>query len=164
VGHLRLGRLPKTRQWKQVVQLLDDSPEDAALIAASVVNVADHQLRELATDQSLVYCFWLLTRISWASRSQDFQESLSQLGIEVESQTPVLSLVSKLTENIHNETDDLVSSGHFSELSSLAFRRALAETVVEHSGSLFGTSVSLPIKHVYPARFSQQKSFQLDSR
>ena len=28
MGHIRLGRLPKTRRWVQVIDLLDASPED----------------------------------------------------------------------------------------------------------------------------------------
>jgi hypothetical protein len=141
VGHLRLGRLPKTRRWNQVVQLLDTSPSDTSSIASAVVFAADRKLRELAGDPSLGYCFWLLTRISWASREPDFQNTLASLGINVNGQTSTLTFISKLTESVHTNVDQSIGSGHFSELSSLALRRALSETIVQHSGALFGTSV-----------------------
>lgn len=141
MGHLRLGRLPKTRRWIDVVELLDASPEDAAGIAAGVVVAADQRLKELGADPSLGYCFWLLTRIAWASRKPDFQQTLSGLGIDVDSQTPVLAFISRLTEHIHAEVAHNTASGHFAELSSLALRRALSETVAQSAGTLFGTTV-----------------------
>src|SRR5258708_4813722 len=61
MGHVRLGRLPKTRRWAEVIALLtDSSPEDVAAIASATVQAADRRLRELARDPSLTYCFWLL--------------------------------------------------------------------------------------------------------
>jgi hypothetical protein len=141
MGHLRLGRLPKTRRWIEVVQLLDTNPEDTTGIAASVVDAADRRLRELSSDPSLGYCFWLLTRIAWASRKPDFRQTLSGLGIEADTQESVLSFISRLAEHVHTEIDPNTTSGHFADLSSLALRRALSETVAQHTGSLLGANV-----------------------
>lgn len=141
MGHLRLGRLPKTRRWIEVVQLLDTAHGDLAGIAAQVVNASDAQLKALESDPSLGYCFWLLTRISWASRQPSFQQTLSKLGITADSETSVLSFISRLSERVHAETDSNTNSGHFAEISSLALRRALSETLIQHSGTLFGNNV-----------------------
>ncbi len=141
MGHLRLGRLPKTRRWVDVVELLDASPEDAAGIAAGVVVAADQRLKELGSDPSLGYCFWLLTRIAWASREPDFQQTLSKLGIEASSDTSVLAFISQLADHVQIETARNTSSGHFAELSSLALRRALSETAGQYTGNLFGATV-----------------------
>jgi hypothetical protein len=135
MGHLRLGRLPKTRHWIEVVQLLDASPEDTLGIAASVVTAADQRLKHLGSDKSLGYCFWLLTRIAEASHNPDFARTLAGLGIEVDSQTTVASFISKVTQQVHDENDRNIESGHFSELSSLALRRALSGLVVQHTGT-----------------------------
>lgn len=141
MGHLHLGRLPKTRRWIDVVELLDASPEDAAGIAAGVVVAADRRLKALASDPSLGYCFWLLTRIAWASRQPDFHQRLSKLGIEAGSDTSVLAFISQLADRVQIETARNTSSGHFAELSSLALRRALSETAGQYTGNLFDATV-----------------------
>ena len=70
MGHLRLGRLPKTRLWREVVELLDTSSHDAEAIGRSVA-AADSRLRGLADDASLTYRFLLPTRIARAARSAE---------------------------------------------------------------------------------------------
>lgn len=141
MGHMRLGRLPKTRRWQQVVELLDTAPEDTAGIAATVVLAADRRLRDLAGDPSPTYCFWLLTRIAWASRGQDFVGDLAKLGIEAADDSSVLTFISQVADRVRNELSPHTSSGHFTELASLALRRALSETVGQHGPGLFGRSV-----------------------
>ncbi|MCX5999222.1 MAG: hypothetical protein NTU41_06410 [Chloroflexi bacterium] len=157
MGHLRLGRLPKTRRWIDVVGLLDASPEDTAGIAGAVVLAADGRLRDLASDPSLGYCFWLLTRVAWASRQSDFHERLSRLGINADANTPTLAFISRLTDRVNAEIGGNAQSGHFAELSSLALRRAISETVGQHAGSFFDTNVDTLQKafqaHSTPPRF-----------
>jgi len=126
MGHQRLGRLPKTRRWQQVVELLDTGPEDTAGIAAAVVLAADRRLRDLAGDPSPTYCFWLLTRIAWASRGQDFAGDLAKLGIEAADGASVLTFISQVADRVRDELSPHTSSGHFTELASLALRRALS--------------------------------------
>jgi len=141
MGHTRLGRLPKTLRWREVVELLALSPEDTPGLAAGVVRAADGRLQELAVDRSLTYCFWLLSRIAWASRGADFRGELSRLGIATESDTPVLTFIARLSEHVRRELAGDTASGHFTELASLALRRALTDTVGEQGPSLFGNSV-----------------------
>ena len=45
MGHLRMGRLPKTRRWTQVVDLLDAGSLDTGELAAAVFEAADYRLR-----------------------------------------------------------------------------------------------------------------------
>ena len=78
MGHLRMGRLPKTRRWTQVVDLLDAGSLDTGALAAAVFEAADYRLRQLANDQGLGYSFWLLTRIALAARGNTFVEDLSR--------------------------------------------------------------------------------------
>ena len=79
MGHVRHGRLPKTQRWRQIVELISASPDDVGVIADTTATAAEHRLRELRNDASFAYCFWLLTRIAWASRSEDFSAALEEL-------------------------------------------------------------------------------------
>ena len=60
MGHLRLGRLPKTRRWSEVVDLLEADPTDAARITSATVVAAEAHLQSLPRNDSLTYAFWLL--------------------------------------------------------------------------------------------------------
>jgi hypothetical protein len=141
LGHNRLGRLPKTRRWVEVVELLDTAPEQTSAVASAVVEAADNRLRQLADDPALTYCFWLLTRITWAARGPGFLDDLSRLGIDAAPHSSALTLISQVTDRVREELSSYPSSGHFAEISSLSLRHALSETVGQQGPSLFDSSV-----------------------
>jgi hypothetical protein len=141
LGHIRLGRLPRTRRWQQVVDLLDASTDGASSVARATLQAAEFRLRKLADDPSVSYCFWLLTRITQAARTDDFRTALAQIGLETREDESVLSFVSRVADVARHELVQHPESGHFAELAALALRRALTETVGQQGGSLFGSSV-----------------------
>lgn len=140
MGHNRLGRLPKTRRWVQVLELLDTSPQETAQIAGLVAEAADLRLRRLADDPSLTYCFWLLTRIAWSARGPHFYEDLSELGVDIDPNASALTLISRTADRVRAAVSGYPSSGHFAEISSLALRRALSDSVGQQGPSLFDSS------------------------
>jgi hypothetical protein len=140
VGHIRLGRRPKTLRWRQVVELLGDSSTDAPSVARATTEAADRRLRQLASDRTLVHCFWLLIRLTSAARESDFVGALRQVGVEVGSHEPILAFISRLSDQVREESASHPESGAFAKLASLALRRTLAETVGQHGQSLFGAS------------------------
>ena len=144
MGHIRLGRLPRTLRWRQVVELLGDSDADAPSVARATTQAADRRLRQLAGDPTLVHCFWLLTRLTSAAREPDFVGALRQVGVEVRPGEPILSFVSGLSDQVRGESASHLESGAFAELASLALRRTLTETVGGQGQSLFGASVEKP--------------------
>lgn len=141
MGHLRLGRLPKTRRWREVVELLYSSPDDTGAVARATALAAERRLRALASDPSLTYCFWLLTRIAWASRSPSFAEELTDLRVALAPEESVLTFISKMTDRVRSELSEYPESGPFSELASLALRRTLTETIGQQGPSLFDSSL-----------------------
>lgn len=159
MGHQRLGRLPKTRPWVQVVQLLGTSPQDSAAIASAVVEASDKRLLRLADDPSITYCFWLLARVAWAARSGSFLDQLSALGITVTEHGSALSFIADISEAVRKEFSTHPTSGHFAEVSSLALRQALSRTVGQEGPGLFTSSVQ-DVQRAFrtystPARFGQ---------
>jgi len=141
MGHIRLGTLPKTRRWREVVELLDDSPGLTGALVAAITDAADSRLRRLASDESLNYAFWLLTRVAFSARSGNFPAQLERLGIEGDANRSTLALIGALTDKVRQRTIRNIDSGDFGELASLALRRALLETVAERGPSLFGTTL-----------------------
>ena len=141
MGHIRIGTLPKTRRWREVVELLEESPQLTGALTAALIEAAEVRLRSLATDESLNYAFWLLTRIASAAQEGNFVAQLSRLGLELNEGTSTLSLISDITDKVRQRSAGNVESGDFGGLASLALRRALMDTVAEHGPSLFGSSV-----------------------
>lgn len=141
MGHIRLGRLAKTRKWLEVVELLDEAPRDVVGIAAAIASAAEGRLARLGADSSLTYCFWLLTRIALASRAGDFPAELRRLGIEADPSTSSVAFISQVADRVRSEASLETASGHITEIASLALRRALTETVGQQGPSLFGSSV-----------------------
>ena len=120
MGHLRMGRLPKTRRWTQVVDLLDAGSLDTGELAAAVFEAADYRLRQLANDQGLGYSFWLLTRIALAARGNTFVEDLSRLGITTDPGLSSLQFIAQVTDRAREQISVSPSEGDFAELGSLA--------------------------------------------
>ncbi len=141
MGHLRLGRLPKTRRWRDVVELLDVEPANVAAISAATLHASERRLRALAEDPSLSYGFWLLARITWAARRSDFIGELNSLGIDVGDDTTNLTFISTVSDHLRKRFAREIASGPFSELTSLAVRRTLMDCIGSSGKTLFGTSI-----------------------
>lgn len=141
MGHIRTGRLPKTRRWRQVVALLDAPTVDAPAVARATAHAAERRLRALSDDPSLVHCFWILTRLTTAARRPDFGAALAEIGVEARSDEPILSFIARISDQVRQEATAHPESGHFATFASLALRRALSETIGQHGRSLFGSSV-----------------------
>ncbi len=156
MGHLRLGRLPRTMHWQGVVGLLDDSPDDIPAVARATVTAAEARMRELSRDPSLTYCFWILTRVMVASRESDFRSALQGLSIKPASSDSALAFVTELSEQVRNELTAYPQSGPFGELASLALRRALSETAGVHGRSLFGSSLE-DVHHAFRSHSSPDR-------
>ncbi|MEY4949643.1 MAG: hypothetical protein RL698_1854 [Pseudomonadota bacterium] len=62
MGHLRLGELPRTRKWNDVVELVK-SEANIDLVAAAALDAAEKGLHKAADDEGLNRALWLLTLI-----------------------------------------------------------------------------------------------------
>ena len=105
MGHVRLGRLPHRLKWSAVVALLGETPTDGAVVAKATIEAAEQHLISLRDDPALNYCFWLLTRITWAARSDGFLSELNALGFSLGVDTPTLAFVAAVTEACANAGD-----------------------------------------------------------
>lgn len=162
MGHIRVGRLPKTQRWDQVVGALAVEDVDARIVASTTAWAADHRFAQLRNDPSLTYCVWLLVRIASAARRPDFVEALGTIGIDVRPGESAVGFVAKVAARAREETELHVESGPFGELAALALRNVLTETIGTESPSLFGASVEdlerAVHRHTTPSRFGELTS------
>jgi hypothetical protein len=82
MGHIRLGVLPRTRKWRQVVDLLRVGA-DLDAVANSAAEAAESSLQGASADPAFLHAFWLLTQIPLAARGPAFAEDLRRLGLRV---------------------------------------------------------------------------------
>src|SRR6266508_3956738 len=98
MGHQRIGRLPRTKHWAEVVRLLADEPHETARVAGAAILAAQQRLTRLADERALPYCYWLLTRLAAAARSGDFAGDAGILGAEVKPGDSVIGFIARLSQ------------------------------------------------------------------
>ena len=98
MGHVRLGKLPATRHWRQVVKLLGAHELVVADIAAAVERSADRSLATAVDDPGFVESFWLLVKVPQALAADDYQNELRALGIRVPPDAGVADLAAGFEE------------------------------------------------------------------
>ncbi len=139
MGHVRLGNLPRTRKWRDVVALIQGGAGTVQL-ANATISAAEQGLRLAAEDKGLVETIWLLTQIPLAARSDDFAASLRNAGLNVSDAPSLMEVVGALSDAIDSR---LANNGGRTDLGEMA-QMAAAETISKEVGgrtqSLFGTT------------------------
>lgn len=141
MGHIRLGRLPKTRPWSRVFQLLESDSIDPGELAQATALAAQQQFATLERNRAINYCFWFLVRVVTAARGDDFTGELTQLGIQNFSSTSGLGFVQQVAHTVEKELRKRGETAVFSRIAELSLREVLSANIIEQSRSLFGTSL-----------------------
>jgi len=142
MGHNRLGGLPGSPAWKQVLALLDQSPDSADLLSQAVVKAADRTFARFANEEALAYSFWLLARIAAASRAPGFLTTLVELGIAVTPETSAIELIGLVSDRLDSVLARMGAPIMVADFSAQAVTAALAETVGRTQPRLFDTTAS----------------------
>ena len=82
MGHVRLGSLPRTRKWDQVVGLIAGGA-GTAQVANATISAAEKVLENGAKDKGLVETLWTLMQLPFAARSEDFQAAMRERGVSL---------------------------------------------------------------------------------
>lgn len=139
MGHVRLGRLPTGRAWKQVVALLEqNAPLDA--VAAGAASAADKHLDAAGSDAGFTRVCWLLAQIPLAARSTDFAENLRGLGLEVGQSPNLFEIGGALCDAIDHHVDGTNQRSDFGEMAQLAAAESLCSVAARSLPSLFAAT------------------------
>jgi hypothetical protein len=136
MGHIRLGTLPKTQKWKQVVSLIAGGAKVDGIAAASA-EAAENGLERASKDEGLAHVFWLLTQIPQAAREDDFSERLGELGLNVSSEPTLLEIVAAFTRAVDGHVRQAGKRTDLGEMAQLAGSETLASLVGRELPSLF---------------------------
>ncbi len=116
MGHQRLGTLPRSKKWRDVVALLNGGGGEID-IAAATSRAAEQSMIDAANDAAVRHAFWLLTQIPHAARDDDPIAALEALGLDIATEQSLPALVASMVEAIDRE---LVASGKASDYGEMA--------------------------------------------
>ena len=139
MGHIRLGTLPRTRQWIQVLDLIGGGA-GTPVVAAATMDASERGLISAAKDPGLVYTVWLLTQVPLAARSKDFVARLRKLGLEVSDSPSLLEVVGAFTGAVDAHLRRTGGRTDLGEMAQMAASEALAALGTPANASLFETT------------------------
>lgn len=141
MGHIRLGRLPKTIKWKQVVQSLAYSGSSLSEIVSLTSQASEKVLTSSKYIDGLAHCYWLFTNIAQASRSDNFINELNQIGLNLSEQDSGINILKKVFDYASTGLKNSGSNTVLDQIAIDSFKSAIHNTIAQESTSLFGCDI-----------------------
>ena len=136
MGHVRLGVLPKSRKWNQVVDELRLGT-DIGAVAASAADAAETSLQAASNDPAFLHAFWLLTQVPLAARGPDFADDLRRLGVQVPDQPSLMDVVAAISGAVDRYAREQGGRTDLGEMAQMAAVESLTALVGPNLPSLF---------------------------
>ena len=127
MGHVRLGSLPRSRAWKEVVGLIT-AGADVSQIANATIRAADKAFSFVLNDEGFTEAVWLMTQLAIAAKKDNFNDHLQSVGINLPQDTSLPDVAAAVAEAMDRK---LESNGSRSDLGEMS-QRALVGALVEH--------------------------------
>lgn len=124
MGHIRLGTLPQSKKWREVVALLEGGAP-IERIAEAAANASEFDLAQAHKDPRFQFIANLLVTLPLRARSPGFEGYLSDLGIATDALASKTSLLCALGQVID---ENAYRGGQFSDVGELA-KSALLESL-----------------------------------
>lgn len=171
MGHTRLGKIPTTRQWRDVVGIFASAKSPSGLTAGSgdisqlagaTVRASANALRAGVKDGGLAFIFYFLTQLALSARGKEPREALSDLGLKLPRDPTHLDL----TIEVHRVIDDHFrlanQKSDVAEIAQLAIGETLSDFFRSQPRDLFAASEAQLFRDLH--RLGTQKSFGEVSR
>jgi hypothetical protein len=139
MGHVRLGNLPKTRNWIQVIDLLEQGAATDQ-IASATLSAAEKGFLRASYDAGFRHTIWLLTQITLAAREKNFGQQLKKLGLNVSNKPGIFEIVGAFSKHLDNYLNQRKARSDISEMAQFAAVESLSENTMRRSKTLFETS------------------------
>lgn len=137
MGHIRLGRLPRTRKWIQVLDLIGDGA-DTSEVAASAMTASQGGLSHAASDEGLIHAVWLLTQVPLAAQKEDFGGALRRVGMDVSDVPTLFEITGAFTGAVDAHLKYNQGRTDLGEMAQMAAVETLATLGAPKSANLFG--------------------------
>jgi hypothetical protein len=139
MGHIRLGNLPRTRKWGQVVDLIGGGA-GTIQVANATITAAEKGLDLAVKDRGVVETVWLLFQLPLAAREENFSLALRDCGLNVSDSPGLLEIVGALSDAVDAKMPNCTGRTDLGEMAQMAAAETLTEVIGSRTKSLFGTA------------------------
>ncbi len=126
MGHVRLGLLPRSKAWKEVVGLIA-AGADVPQVANATISAAESAFTYVMNDLGYTEAVWLMTQLAISAKKTDILAHLNSVGISLPTDATLPDVTTAISEALDRATD---ASGKRSDLGVLA-SRALNGAVID---------------------------------
>lgn len=158
MGHTRLGPIPTSRKWLDVVERVTAGgltgtsaigvngevpaslTEDVKAVAAAAIEAAEAALAAAIDDAGLRHTFYLLTQVVAATRSDEWREQLAEVGILLPAGATLFDLSAGLQDVVDDFLDASCRHSDISEMAQRAAGEALAALAGNRTLPLFASA------------------------
>jgi hypothetical protein len=149
MGHTRLGKIPTTRKWREVVGVfaaaknptgLSSQSNEIAHLATSTIRASSEALRAGIKDGGLAFVFYFLTQLALSTRRRRAQEALTSLGLRLPDNPTHLDLTVEIHRLIDEHFKEIGRKSDVAELAQLAVGETLANYLRNRPRDLFASS------------------------
>ncbi|HCC35969.1 MAG TPA: hypothetical protein DEQ02_10255 [Ruminococcaceae bacterium] len=128
MGHMRIGFLPRSKQWNEIVNqlsLFGGDPTDVHRIAEATLSAIQNNYKKLPDDESIIKAVRFLAILSYSANQSDQENFLNKNGYSVDSGMTLFSILSSAQQYISTETGSL-------EVNKMARDAAMKAVMVYH--------------------------------
>jgi hypothetical protein len=161
MGHIRLGNLPRTRKWQQVVALIEGGA-GTAQVANATVTAAEQGLNLAAEDKGLVETIWLLTQLPLAAKSTNFADALRNSGLDVSDSPSLLEVVGAFSDAVDRRLANNGGRTDLGEMAQMAASETMTQLIGSRTQNLFGTTPG-DVKSAF-SNLATNKQFRIFAR
>lgn len=139
MGHIRLGDLPRTHKWDQVVAFIEGGA-DATQLAQATIDATEMGLVTAGKDPGVIEAFWLLTNLPIAAKCEDFADGLRHYGLRVGDAPGLMEIVGAVTDALDAKRPNNQGRTDLGEMAQMAAAEALTRVVGDQTSSLYGSN------------------------
>ncbi|HBO3862362.1 hypothetical protein [Pseudomonas aeruginosa] len=138
MGHVRLGVLPRTKAWNEVVGLIV-AGANVPQIANATITAAEDAFTSVMDDVGYTEAVWLMTQLAIAAKKPDIHQHLESVGIVLPRDATLPDVTSAIVEALDRATDASGKRSDLAELSTRALVGAVTDVLSPKLHSLFPT-------------------------
>lgn len=128
MGHMRIGFLPRNKQWNAIVEklsLFGGNPADVRQIAEATLSAIQNNYKKFPYDESVIKAVKFLATLSYSANQAEQRDFLNQNGYSVDNGMTLFSILSSAQQYISTETGSL-------EVNKMACDAAMKAVMVYH--------------------------------
>lgn len=136
MGHSRIGTLPATRKWKEVVRLVANGADEAK-VADAVLDAAAGTFARVRDDAGFREALRLIMQLALAGSRPNTAAELDAAGLAVAENTSLVDVVMSISEEFDRRVDATNGRSDFSDVAQRALVGTVTDLLTPRLTSLF---------------------------